>query len=46
MVKCEKCEKCENNFIEEIPSFKYEYDKEIIKNFLSRNLRIQMKNMN
>lgn len=28
--------KCKNNFIEEIPSFKYEYDKEIIKNFLSR----------
>lgn len=31
-----KCEKCKNNFIEEIPSFKYEDDKEIITHFLSK----------
>lgn len=29
-----KCEKCKNNFKEEIPSFEYEDDKEIIKHFL------------
>lgn len=31
-----KCEKCKNKFIEEIPSFKYEDDKEIITHFLSK----------
>ena len=36
MKKCEKCEKCENDFIEEIPLFKYEDDKEIITHFLSK----------
>ena len=36
MKKFEKCEKCKNSFIEEIPSFKYEDDKEIITHFLSK----------
>lgn len=31
-----QCEKCKNDFIEEIPSFKYEDDKGIITYFLSK----------
>lgn len=34
-----KCEKCKNKFIEEIPSFKYEDDKEIIIDFLSKKAK-------
>ena len=31
-----QCKKCKNNFKEEIPSFEYEDDKEIITHFLSK----------